>query len=126
MPFCPHCKTEYVPGIAACADCGAVLVGHRPAPDQPREIGGDLVAVYEAPDQFLAVTVESLLLQEGISAVVRSRQMPMYDGLALMQNPMWGAVLVLERDAGRAAKMIDEYLRSAPAAEDCPDDGRAQ
>jgi hypothetical protein len=126
MPFCPECRTEYVPGITTCADCGAALVDQRPAPVRPPETGGDLVAVFDAPDQFVAATVEALLLHEGISAVVRSRQMPMYDGLALMQNPVWGAVLVLEQDAGRAARMIDEYLRSTPDPDDDPDAGPAQ
>lgn len=30
MPWCPHCKTEYQPGINKCADCGADLVDHLP------------------------------------------------------------------------------------------------
>ncbi|MDI6738785.1 MAG: DUF2007 domain-containing protein [Candidatus Edwardsbacteria bacterium] len=126
MPFCPRCKAEYVPGITACADCGVALVDHRPAPDQPQEIDGDLAAVYEAPDQFMAATVESLLRHEGISAVTRSRQMPMYDGLAMMQHPVWGTVLVLERDAERAREIVEEYLRSIPTAEDDTDEEPGQ
>lgn len=126
MPFCPSCRTEYCPGVKICADCGASLVDHRPAPDQPQEIDGDLVAVFEAPDQLVAATIESMLLHEGINAVIRSRQMPMYDGLALMQNPVWGTVLVLEQDAERAANMVDEYLRSTPDPEDYLDDGAIQ
>ncbi|HTR82516.1 MAG TPA: zinc ribbon domain-containing protein [Bacteroidota bacterium] len=30
MPFCPSCKTEYLPGIARCSDCGIALVDQLP------------------------------------------------------------------------------------------------
>ena len=30
MPWCPHCKTGYQPGITKCVDCGAALVDHLP------------------------------------------------------------------------------------------------
>ncbi len=36
MPFCPKCRTEYVSGVARCADCGAALVAAlspEPVPD---------------------------------------------------------------------------------------------
>jgi hypothetical protein len=88
-----------------------------PTTDQTDVTTEDLVPVYEAPDQFLATTVESLLQHEGISATVQSRQMPMYDGLALMQNPVWGRVLVLERNAGRARDVINVFLRSVGEAD---------
>ena len=32
MPYCPHCKTEYIKGVARCSDCGAVLVDELPTP----------------------------------------------------------------------------------------------
>lgn len=30
MPWCPHCKTGYQPGITKCVDCGAALIDHLP------------------------------------------------------------------------------------------------
>jgi hypothetical protein len=30
MSWCPHCKTEYIPGVDRCADCGALLVDTLP------------------------------------------------------------------------------------------------
>jgi hypothetical protein len=30
MPFCPICRTEYVAGVARCADCGVQLVDELP------------------------------------------------------------------------------------------------
>lgn len=30
MPWCPHCKTGYQPGITKCVDCSAALVDHLP------------------------------------------------------------------------------------------------
>ena len=31
MPFCPSCRSEYLPEIARCPDCGATLVDELPA-----------------------------------------------------------------------------------------------
>ncbi|HTY08994.1 MAG TPA: zinc-ribbon domain-containing protein [Candidatus Edwardsbacteria bacterium] len=100
-------------------------------PDGVEVTDEDLVAVFEAPDQFMATTVESLLQHEGIAATVQSRQMPMYDGLALMQNPVWGKVLVLARDEQRAKAVVGTFLKAAAeldgaaAAPRCPSCGAA-
>lgn len=107
--------------VAATGQEGGAEEGRPAATDE------DLVAVYEAPDQFLATTIESLLQHEGISAATQSRQMPMYDGLALMQHPSWGKVLVLKRDEARARAVVAAFLNADLGAEDqlpvCPSCG---
>jgi hypothetical protein len=108
MPYCPNCRTEYIKGIAVCSDCGAVLADRLPPP-APHPDDSELVSVFQAPDQFMAITVKSLLTDNGIGADIRSRQMPMYDGMAMMHNPVWGHVVVLDRDEERARLLIEAY-----------------
>ena len=35
--YCPKCKTEYIPGITVCADCGTPLVEELTEEIAPRE-----------------------------------------------------------------------------------------
>jgi hypothetical protein len=70
----------------------------------------DLVSVYRAPDELLALSVRALLEAEGIRAEVRSAQMPWYDGIAKMMRPAWGDVVVLARDRDRSKRLVDEFL----------------
>ena len=83
---------------------------------------GKLVSVLEASDELQAITVRSFLESQGIEAAIRSRQIPMYDGIAKIFNPVWGYVVVMEEDRERAEELIAEYLEAleeeAEAGED--------
>jgi len=69
--------------------------------------------LYKAPDELMANSVKDLLEQEGIPAVIRSFQIPAYDGIAKMMRPAWGDILVEEESWDRAKEMVDGFLASA-------------
>jgi hypothetical protein len=66
--------------------------------------------LYKPPDELLAVRIKDLLEQQGIVAMLRSYQMPWYDGLAKMMRPEWGEVLVADEDFVRARELLDDLL----------------
>ncbi|MEO0076957.1 MAG: DUF2007 domain-containing protein [candidate division WOR-3 bacterium] len=71
-----------------------------------------LKAVYKPADELIAMTIKSLLEQSGIKAVIRSFQIPWYDGLAKMMRPEWGEILVDEDDFNEAQEIIRNFLQS--------------
>ena len=77
-----------------------------------------LVSVLEAKDELEAITIQAFLESQGIEAAIRSRQIPMYDGIAKVWNPVWGYVMVMEDDLERAERLIMEYLDSCGGDED--------
>jgi len=109
--FCPQCRTEYREGFKKCSDCGSDLVNILSAlPGNQEDTGSDMVPVFDAPDQLSAIAIASFLNDNGIRAVIKSEQIPMYDGVAMMLFPRWGQVVVLEPQSGEARKLIDDYL----------------
>ena len=64
MPWCPHCKTEYQPGITKCADCGADLVDHLP--QEQLIFDGQPVFLAEVHHDAEAVLLVQLLQDNGI------------------------------------------------------------
>jgi len=66
--------------------------------------------LYKPPDELLAVRIKDLLEQQGVVAVLRSYQMPWYDGLAKMMRPEWGEVLVADEDFDRAKELLEDLL----------------
>jgi len=70
----------------------------------------DLVTVLEAGSEMEAMAISAFLQEQGIEAAVRSRQIPMYDGIARVWNPIWGYVMVMEPDGDRARELIGEYM----------------
>jgi len=60
----------------------------------------------------MANSVRDLLEQNGIPALIRSFQIPAYDGLARVMRPVWGEVLVEEEDLSRAKELVDGFLAS--------------
>jgi hypothetical protein len=71
-----------------------------------------LKAVHKPADEFMANSVRDLLEQNGIPALIRSFQIPAYDGLARVMRPVWGEVLVEEEDLSRAKELVDGFLAS--------------
>lgn len=114
-PFCPKCRAECREDISKCSDCGVPLVKTLP-PDGNRnhESDSEMVAVYDAPDQISAGDISAFLNDNGIETVIRSEQIPMYDGVAMMLFARWGQVLTLDIHADRARSLIDDYLAGEP------------
>lgn len=71
-----------------------------------------LTVVYKAETEMDAITISALLEQNDIEAAVRSRQIPMYDGIAKIFDPVWGEVLVFESDLEKARQLVADYLRA--------------
>lgn len=65
MPWCPHCKTEYQPGITRCADCGASLVPDLPE-EKPPVFDGQPVLLTEVQHDAEAILLVQLLQDNGI------------------------------------------------------------
>jgi len=69
-----------------------------------------LKVLYRSPDELMANAVRDLLEQNGIPALIRSFQIPAYDGIARMMRPDWGQVLVEDADLDRATELLDGFL----------------
>lgn len=67
-------------------------------------------AVYRPDDELMANAVRDLFEENGIPAMIRSFQIPAYDGLARMMRAAWGEVLVDEADMARAKELLDAFL----------------
>lgn len=77
-----------------------------------------LVPVLEAGNELEAITIQAFLESQGIDAAIRSRQIPMYDGIAKVWNPVWGYVMVMEEDRERSERLIVEYMDSCGNGDD--------
>jgi len=86
-----------------------------------RNDDGKLVSVLEARNELEAITIQAFLESQGIDAAIRSRQIPMYDGIARVWNPVWGYVLVMEENHERAEELITEYIDTCGSTEDIED-----
>ncbi|MFO7638474.1 MAG: DUF2007 domain-containing protein [bacterium] len=80
-----------------------------------------LSTAYRAPDELMANAIKDLLEQNGVPAVIRSFQIPAYDGIAQVMRPSWGDVLVEESNLERARELIDGFLDSDGAPGEPPE-----
>ncbi len=69
-----------------------------------------LVVVYKAADEFSAITIKETLESQGISAMMRSAQIPWYDNIMQRATGVWGEILVPEERKKEAERIIKEYL----------------
>ena len=58
----------------------------------------------------MANAVRDLFEDNGIPAMIRSFQIPAYDGLAQLMRPVWGEVLVADENTARAKELLDAFL----------------
>ena len=69
----------------------------------------DLISVFQAPNEVTANIVRGLLVGEDIPVMIKSRQVPMYDGALTMGEGYWGDIVVPERFAERSRQIIAAY-----------------
>jgi len=69
-----------------------------------------LVNVYDAPNEFMALTIESLLKQNHIKVILKSYQIPLYDSIGTLMKGKWGEVLVEDKDEKKARELIKGFL----------------
>ncbi len=69
-----------------------------------------LISVYKAHDEFEAISLRDLLEKEDVQVVIRSRQIPMYDGIMTMAVGYWGDLLVKEKELEKAKEIIEGFL----------------
>jgi len=77
-----------------------------------------LVSILDAKNELEAITIQAFLESQGIDAAIRSRQIPMYNGIAKAWNPVWGYVMVMEDNREKAEELIMEYVNSCNSTEE--------
>lgn len=110
--ICPNC------GMGShdrefCLECGVKVM--RPPVEEDTDESPDRElrtrAVYKAPDELSAVTLQKVLEAEGIAAWIRSVQVPWRDGIMKMVEGYWGTVVVYEDEEEAAREAIEDYLK---------------
>ncbi len=81
--------------------------------------------LFKPDNELLALSIKSLLENEGIYSIVRSYQIPAYDGIAQMMRPKWGEILVAEDDYDKAKDLLDDFLTNANKTSESIDEAKA-
>ena len=108
---CPNCGMGFI-DREFCLECG-VKIPVSPGSadiDPDRELGTR--AVYKAPDELSAITLQKVLESEGIKAWIQSTQIPWYDGIMKMVEGYWGKVIVFEDQEAQARDTIEDFLKT--------------
>lgn len=77
----------------------------------------DLVVVHRPPNFVAANMIKGILENAGIEVSLRSLQIPMHDDIMQTSLGCWGEILVRKKDAGRAQKIILQYLETIKDSE---------
>lgn len=110
MPWCPKCKTEYLSHVKICVDCKTPLMDNL-SPDKLEPEA--LETVYCPSNEMEALRLVDLLEQAGIIAKTISKQIPMYDNIAKLQQNYWGEILVQKDKVNESIEIIHEFLKSS-------------
>ena len=86
----------------------------------PVETSERLVSVRKVDDEATGLLLAEFLRDQGIEANVHSVRMPWLGGVEQMQR-FWGHVEVLEQDAERARKLLDDFAAASPEASSTDD-----
>lgn len=71
-----------------------------------------LKSVYQAPNEFAAITIKEMLASQNIESVIRGNETTWLDGLPTVLKGYWCEVMVREEDAAEAEECIQEFLKS--------------
>ncbi|MEO0086561.1 MAG: DUF2007 domain-containing protein [candidate division WOR-3 bacterium] len=69
-----------------------------------------LKVLYKPKSEIEAITIQSFLGSIGVKAVIRSYDLPYFDGIAKMMRTEWGEILVLEEDFEKAKEFLEDFL----------------
>ena len=73
-----------------------------------------LVRVQDVWDEATATLLCDFLKEQGIEAAAVSAQIPAFGMIERAHRGFWGYVEVLEHDAARARRMIDDFFEARP------------
>ena len=108
---CPNCGMGFH-DREFCLECGVKIS----IPPEIVHAGPDrelkTLAVYKAPDELAAITLQKVLESEGIQAWIQSAQIPWYDGIMKMVEGYWGKVVVFEDQEAKARDTIESFLKT--------------
>lgn len=119
MPWCPKCGTEYVEGVAQCADCGAALVaGEKPYRAEDDEIlsageTGDEVFLCNLSGPVEISYITSVLEEEGITYWMADSDPGLYLEALMGGSFMGKDIYVGKKDFNRAAEIVKSFKAEA-------------
>jgi hypothetical protein len=105
MGWCPECGKSYAPAIVACPQCRVALA------DEPPVAPADIVVAHRVPDAASGALLCGVLENNGVTAVLRSTQLPGYGDIRRDWSTFaWGEILVPGRALEEAREIIADYL----------------
>jgi len=104
MIICPTCQEQYHSDYEVCPYCGAERPGDG-------DVNDELVTAFQSGDESEAYLIKGLLEGEGIPVMIRSRQVPMYDGIFSYGESCWGDIMVHRDNLERGQQLIRDYLQ---------------
>ncbi len=105
--FCLECRSEYVAGVAVCADCGAPLVAGLPEAPPPEFV--EYEPVLSTPSPVEIAVIKSVLQEAGID----------FRFLSEIAGPpliLPARLLVPKHQAAEAREILARVVETGPAS----------
>ena len=77
-----------------------------------------LKVVYKPGSEIEAEYIKTMLEYNGIYAIVKSFQIPWFDGISKVMRTEWGSIEVEEKNYKIAKKLIDTFLKELEEKDD--------
>ena len=94
MKSCANCGNSFLAGLTFCPFCLA--------PQAREKKVGHFVVIYRPPTESFAYLAKGLVESEGVTTVLHSYQIAMYDDVGVMMEGVWGELLVPKEQLERA------------------------